>query len=457
MKVLMISTNRESLPDPVAPLGAAYVANALKEAGHEVKFLDLQFAIDLPVAVKDMVRTFKPKMVGLSIRNIDNVSFPQSVSYIPELVGIVKLLKALGVRLIVAGGSGFTMMPVEIMQALDINLGIIGEGEEAMPEIVRRVEYGHAINNMPGLIYRVKGEFIVNPPKHIEDLDLVEPDRMLLENHLYMSEGGAGNIQTKRGCSFNCVYCTYPLVEGRKVRVRSAAKAAAEFERAVKEFGLKHLFIVDSVFNFPIEHAKEFCREVIGRNIDAGWSCYLNPKSVDEELFELMAKAGCKGVEFGTDSGCDEVLAELKKSFKVADIIQASDLCRQAGLPFCHSLMLGAPGETAETVTRTLDLMTELRPNAIIAMLGIRVFPGTAIAKRAVADGVVGEGAVGLKPVFYFSPKLDMNAVSEILGRYGREHANFIMPGIQLRMNEKIRQKLRSYGFTGPLWEYLRG
>jgi len=457
MRVLIISVNRERLPDPVAPLGAAYVASAVKEAGHEVRLLDLQFMPDLPVAVKDMCRTYRPHVVGLSIRNIDNVAFPRSVSYIPDVVTVVRTLKALGVRFIVPGGSGFTLMPEELLDVMELDIGIVGEGEDSFPELLHRIEARVPINGMPGLAYRYKGEFHLNPPKKIYNLDASPaPDRSLIDNVFYLNEGGAGNLQTKRGCSFKCAYCTYPLVEGRKVRMRSPAKAAAEFEVAVKEHGLKHIFIVDNVFNFPLDHAKEFCRELIKRKVDAGWSCYLNPAFVDAELVELLARSGCRGVEFGTDSAVDEVLQALGKGFTSQDIIKSSELCRKAGLPFCHSLLLGSPGETAQTVIRTLETMDRIKPNAVIAMLGVRMFPGTELAKRAKAEGVLKDKTLGLRPMFYFSPGLNIEHILEYLGTYGQEHPNFIMPGIHLRMTEKIRVKLRSFGFLGPLWEYLR-
>ncbi|MGA2192206.1 MAG: radical SAM protein [Nitrospirota bacterium] len=456
MRVLIISTNRENLPDPVAPLGAAYVAAAVKNAGYDVRLLDLQFVVDVQVALKDAVRMIKPHIVGLSIRNIDNVAFPHSISYLPELGSVVRTLKALGIKLIVPGGSAFTLMPVLLLRALDLNIGIVGEGEDSFPELIRRIAAGLPVNNLPGLAYSHGGEYRVNSPRKIPDLDnIAAPDRSLIENSLYMGEGGAGNIQTKRGCPFTCLYCTYPLVEGRKVRMRSPAAAAAEFESAVKDYGLRHIFIVDNVFNSPAEHAKEFCRELIKRDVDAGWSCYVSPGGVDEELAGLMLKAGCKGVEFGTDSAVDSVLAELKKGFTREEIISASRTCADAGLPFCHSLLLGSPGDTADTVAETLDVMDHIRPNAVIAMLGVRVFPGTELAKRAKSEGAIKDDP-GLRPVFYFSPGLDMGRVSEILGSYGRERPNFIMPGIHLRMTDKIRNRLRSYGFTGPLWEYLR-
>src|SRR5512143_322713 len=150
MKVLLVSTNRESLPDPVAPLGAAYVASALKMAGHDVRLLDLQFAPDVHLALKDAYRGFRPHVVGLSIRNVDNVAFPQSVSYVPELAAIVRALKSAGAKLIIPGGSGFTLMATELLGALDLNLGIVGEAEESFPELLKRIEDRLPINGVQG-------------------------------------------------------------------------------------------------------------------------------------------------------------------------------------------------------------------------------------------------------------------------------------------------------------------
>ena len=457
MRVLIISTNRETLPDPVAPIGAAYVITALRSAGHDARLLDLQFAPDIAVSVKEAVRTLKPQVVGLSIKNIDNAAFPHSTSYLPEISAVVKMLRALGVRHIVPGGSGFSVMPAETLRYLGLNVGIVGEGEDAFPELLRRMTGGHPVNAMPGLAYRYKDKFFVNAPRRITHLDVLpEPERAVLDNAMYMSEGGAGNIQTKRGCAYACIHCPHPAIEGRKVRLRRPALAADEFVRTAKEHGLRHIFIVDNVFNHPPEHAKEFCRELIARGNTAAWSCYANPALMDEELAALMVEAGCRGVEFGTDSAVDGVLANLKKGFSADDVLRASKICREAGLSFCHGLLLGAPGETADTVKRTLDAMDVAAPNAVVAMLGLRIYPGTELAKRAKAEGRLMDEP-GTRPCFYFSQGLEMDKVKELLLRYGREHANFIMPGIHLRMTDDLRVRLRSAGFTGPLWEYLSG
>ena len=453
----MVSTNRERLPDPVAPLGAAYVAAALKGHGHDVALLDLQTADDIEAAVREACLAFRPEVAGISIRNVDNVAFPVSVSYLPGQLETVRALKKYGPAIIVAGGSGFTLMPAELLTALGLDLGIVGEGERAFPELLKRISENRPVDDLPGLAFRYKGAVRVNPPVKLARLGgYPRPDRGLLDNAYYMREGGCGNLQTKRGCPFKCVYCCYPLVEGSRVRLRQPVDAADEFESAVKRHGLRHIFIVDNVFNYPPRHAKEFCRELIKRRVDAGWSCYVNPRFMDDELAGLMAGAGCQGVEFGADSADDGVLARLEKGFNVNHLINASRACRDAGLGFCHGLLLGSPGETLDTMRRTLDAVEEMGPRAVVAMLGVRVLPRTRLLRIAVEEGVLKGGRVGLEPVFYFSPGLDKDGALEYLAGYAKERANFIMPGTNLRMTEKIRRTLRAHGFMGPLWESLR-
>ena len=96
--------------------------------------------------------------------------------------------------------------------------------------------------------------------------DFPAPDRSGLDNAAYLEFGGMGNLQTKRGCPFNCIYCTYPIIEGRRVRLRSPKRICDEIESLVK-FGINNLFVVDNEFNFPVEHAQFVCHEIINRKL----------------------------------------------------------------------------------------------------------------------------------------------------------------------------------------------
>ena len=152
-------------------------------------------------------------------------------------------------------------------------------------------------------------------PAWIRELDsLPPPDWEGLDLKKYFSQGGMGNLQSKRGCPFSCIYCTYPLIEGRKVRLRSPAKVAQDAEDLIRR-GVENAFMVDNIFNFPETHARDVCRALVEKRIPLQWSCYAHPSYFSPALAEEMKMAGCTGVEFGTDSGAPQVLAKLGKNF----------------------------------------------------------------------------------------------------------------------------------------------
>ncbi|MEO2169787.1 MAG: radical SAM protein, partial [bacterium] len=207
--------------------------------------------------------------------------------------------------------------------------------------------------------------------------------------------------------------------------------------------------------NMPIRHAKDICEEMIARDLDIEWSGYLNPRFVDEELCELMARSGCKAIEFGTDAGSATMIANLKKEFGIDDLRNASRLCHKYGLRFCHSLIFGGPGETMATVQETLDLMDEVKPTAVIAMTGIRILPGTEMVRIACEDGVLEPDDDLLYPRFYIAPTFEADLIEKVEA-YANTHANWIVPGKGIKTNVAVLQKLRDHKIKGQLWRLLR-
>jgi radical SAM superfamily enzyme YgiQ (UPF0313 family) len=253
MRVMLVSPNQEFLPDPVSPLGLACLASALREAGHEVHILDLCFSADIEASLEEGLRAFPPEIIGLSIRNVDNTAFPLTVSYIDPLRKVVDQLRHLSAAPILAGGSGFTIMPEELLARLDLQMGIVGEGEAST---IRFLAQGMR-DEVPGLIWRKGGKFQAIPPSPSLDIDrLPLPARDLLDLSAYLREGGVCNIQSKRGCAFQCIYCTYPLIEGRGVRLRDPKKVVAEMQELQKDHGIDYFFFVDNIFNYPPPHAE---------------------------------------------------------------------------------------------------------------------------------------------------------------------------------------------------------
>ncbi len=151
MNILIISANREREPYAVSPIGASYVASSLKKAGHEALILDLCFEEDLENAIANAVSSFSPDIIGLSIRNIDNLTFGKSVDYIPSLRSAVEVIKNNTAAPIVAGGAGFSIFPEETLRCLDIEAGIVGEGEQAFVLFADGRQSGRSPETVPNL------------------------------------------------------------------------------------------------------------------------------------------------------------------------------------------------------------------------------------------------------------------------------------------------------------------
>jgi len=445
MKVLLVSPNREQVPDPVFPLGLSYIAAALKKHDHNLHVLDLCFSEDLGNDIRKAVIEFGPEVIGISLRNIDDVAWPKKHSYISEYKKTIDTLRKYTTAPVVLGGPGFTIMPEHFMKFLGADYGIAGEGEKAFPELLSKLE----AKKNSGL-HLLKTPQIFRPRSRLREMDSVVPDRSCFDTDAYYRFGGMLNIQTKRGCHFQCIYCTYPMLEGRSVRMRTPASVADEISDITGKTGIRHFFFSDSIFNYPVYHAEAVCREIIERRISIQWSCYANPAYITEKLAELMAQAGCTGIEFGTDSLVDETLRLMGKNFTFARIKKSSEISRRQGLKFCHFIFAGGPGDDDESVRTNIKRLDEINPDAAVIMAGIRIFQGTRLSEIARED--LGITDIGLDPVFYLSKKItDINSIAEEISK--RRH--WIMPGYEINMYPRLQKRLRERGIKGPLWEEL--
>ena len=448
MKILLISVNRERMPFPVFPLGLAYIAKALSEEGHPMEVMDLCFSQDVSVDLKSTLHRFQPDLIGISLRNLDNLTYPTSVSYLKGVEEVIGICRQDGSSRLVIGGSGYSLASLELLQRLDVDFGIVGEGEEIFPQLVRSLERGDSPSPSPHLL--IKGRPF---PPLIEGgrvFPLQSPDRSFFETHRYLEEGGMGNIQTKRGCPFSCIYCTYPLLEGEKVRLRKTVEAVDEIQH-LEEEGVDYIYFVDDIFNYPPSFAEELCREMVRRKVKVKWSAFVNPSFLSEKLLQWMKEAGCDGIEFGTDSGSPRMLENYKKSFTQEDIIRSSQLCSTLQVNHCHYILFGGPGEDEETIEESFHLMDQLDPTAVIAMLGIRIYPGTALEKISISQGVIRPDSNLIYPYFYISPELG-GRLSEIIQEKALARKRWIVPGLEINITKNLIEQIRKFRIRGPLW-----
>ena len=459
MKILLINSNM--LKPPITPLGLAYVARAASDSGHDVKLLDLNFSEDITGDLSKSIQEHSPDVIGISMRNIDNATMVHSVYFIPTTKEIVDGCKKLSNAPIVMGGPGFSMMPVEIMKVLDTPYGVVGEGERAFVNLLDGIGKGSRDLKIDGVFYKEGDKIIKNKLRNMtsEELDRVPlPARDLLDNKRYLNDGGMGNIQTKRGCDRKCIYCTYHVIEGRRLRFRSPEKVVDEIEILINRYGIDYLHFSDSTFNIPNEHAIAICREMIKRKVKIKWTPYMSPYSPSEELLTLVKKTGCDGIVFGADSVSEKMLESLKKEFTVAEIYKSAELCSKLDIPFSLNLLFGGPGETKETVMETLDNLDRIKPIAVGAMIGLRSYPKTRLSKIALNEGFYGKGEKNLlEPVYYVSPTIDKKWMVDTIQKYAREHENFFIPSSEKGLHtDNLVVEIFRDGIRGPFWEIYK-
>src|SRR3990170_438531 len=286
MKVLLVSANRERFPEPVFPIGPAYAASALLREGWSVRIFDAGMAWNPGPSLRRGIGEFRPDFVGVSLRNVDNAAYPHTRCYLPGHVRIVAEIRASTAVPLLLGGSGFSIFPGELMELLRAEGGEKGPVVHGTLPDLSGVEFPRVADGILPSIgrYRVIG------------------------------------IQTARGCPRECVYCTYPSLEGSGMRFRPPEAVAADMEFLFRRHGKRDFFLVDSTFNADERHMAAVCRAILSAGVPARFSCYLQPGSSDPGLYRLLAEAGCVAVDFGTDTGSERMLEALREGFTGGDI-----------------------------------------------------------------------------------------------------------------------------------------
>ncbi len=446
MKVLLVSANQVTAPYPVYPLGLDYVAAALAPK-HQVQLADMNTLSRADVVA--LLEQFVPEIIGLSLRNIDNTDTTDPRGFIIGYQKVIEILRGATSAPIVLGGAGFSLFPRAIMKALKADYGIIGEGER-MADLLDALETGEKRPVLPGVIL-AKGEERFPPPLAGFEQAHFQHERPLTA--FYIQNGGMLNLQTKRGCPFKCVYCTYPHIEGRRFRFIEP-KAVAQTALALQGAGAKYLFITDSAFNADINHSLAVADEIKRIGLAIPWGAFMAPIDMPEHYFKTMVQAGLTHVEFGTESLSNSVLRAYGKPYGRLQVLKAHQAAIDEGLHVAHYLLLGGPGETAETLETTLTEVDKLVKAAIFIFCGMRIYPHTALYARAVQEGQIDPSMDLLAPVYYQSPDISSNAISQQVKAKRLTHPNWVI-GNGGDETEQILTRLYAHGHTGPLWEHL--
>ena len=479
MNVLLINPNRERMPWPAVPVGLCTVATALARRGHEVDVLDLTFSGNPARATLGRVKQREPDVIAVTIRNIDNCNFELPHFYLEEIREQVLSVarEARPAAKIVIGGSAVNVSPADCFDYLQADYALVGEGELAMVELCEALEGQRPLATVSGLLERGgKADRLLpildtgrigrgEPPRGraiVHDLDDAARSEAWrwVDLRKYAASGGPYSIQTKRGCALKCSYCVYNNIEGHAYRLRSARNVVDEIEEA-REHGVRQVDFVDSTFNLPLYHAREVCEELAVRGLPLELSTMgLNPAGVTPELIQAMKRAGFKNVMCTPESASEAMLKSLNKGFQKHAVVRAAKALREASMPTYWFFMLGAPGETMDTVRETLAFCEEHVPptDMVLFSTGIRVYAGTPLEVTCKEMGWFAADDSLFYPSWFLSPELDLNELYTTLVRAAQAHPNWMTNAetvVSPAMQALLKGTLKVLGYKGPFWQHL--
>jgi len=421
MKILLISTH--SLP--ASPTGLAYVAGALRAAGHEVAVFERLFAADPPGELTARLGEFRPDVVGVSIRlvfgDVLDANAPLGTRHIdlrPQVKQLVDVVQQHSRALIVLGGPGFNYYARHWLEYLGVEYGIRGEGEEAFPRFLQSWAKGEDVSAIPGCVVYRDGRYQHSDPQPVANLDATPlPAYDLLDFARYTGQKVLPAIFTRRGCAFDCLYCPYSKLEGKHYRLKSAQRVLTEAEHVLRHTGGKRILFVDNNFNAPPAHAAALCRAMIAAHADFEWGTGdLRPVGITPDFCNLMADSGCFYANLSIESACDSMLTRMRRGYTVRQVRAALETLGRSRLPFGASLMLGAPGETPETIAETLDVLDEYDiPLGVWVTIGVYLWTDYQdIVAEARQAGLLNDEGQLFRGAVYYSPGLPPAYLAEL-------------------------------------------
>jgi len=418
MRVLLISANREDINMRAWPLGLASVAESTRRSGHKLEILDLMCTEDPEYSIRKVLDNFEPQVIGLSLRNIDTQKMSEPTFFLDGMREIVAVCRGRSSAPIVLGGAGYSIYPSSLLEYLEADMGIQGEGESAFLELIKRFEHGDALYGSPGLYLPKLGR---SGPMRLErNLDnLPLPDVEYFSNLIPHEQDFWLPVQTRRGCPMNCSYCSTGAIEGLTLRKRTPEKVVKWLSQW-RQIGVRQFYFVDNTFNLPPSYATDFVSKLLEADLGASWRCIVYPTRIDPELVRLMAEAGCKEVSVGFESGSTYILNGMNKKFSLDDVRHTCDSLAEFGIKRMGFLMLGGPGETLESSIESLQFADSLNLDMVKITVGIRIYPGTTLAQAAVRDKIIEPTDNLLKPTFYLVPALNgplQNTVKEWMAK----------------------------------------
>lgn len=446
------------------PIILAYVAAILERHGHKVQLLDARVLNLSKEQALEQIKNFQPDVLGFRSETYHFHDALDWVRYLKENLNIP----------VITGGVNLSLYPEETLSHQEIDYGIIGDASESLPKLIKALEYGDDLDDIPGIIYKKNGEIAINRPQEkLAEFDSFPfPARHLLPNEAYYSFISQLKnftiMVTTTGCPFFCTFCA--IHPNTHYRVRSAKNVLDEIELCYKDFGIREIDFFDATFFLPRPRAFEIFEGMKKRRLKIEWSCRTRVDAVDEDVLRRAASVGCRQIYYGIESVNTRVLKAIKKDIKIGQIRQAIKWSKKYGIRSMGFFMVGNPGDTREGVRGTIEFAKGLGLDFIQVCRTIAK-PGTDLDKLMIKENrkdywrehVLGNKIENRLPApwsnlseteiealtkefyarFYFRSKILWNRITQV--KSFRELKNYMTVGLKMLMQ---KSELCSYVLT---------
>lgn len=376
------------------PIGVMSLSSVLKRAGHECVMFDQANPETPNEVIIEEIKRKKPALVGLS--------FLSTTSY-PYAKILARQIRAAEPKVKLAFGGVFASLnaPLVKLQCPEVDFVCRGDGEQLILDLLERRDDPSGVASVTW----AKDGKVVNNPNRVMDRDLDQwpfPDReslpldfvesMPLDVPAVLSLDRFTTMQTSRGCPWSCVFCDIPIFNEGKWRSRSPQHVLAEFKH-LQELGYGSVYFVDDHFLLQPKRIESICKGLCEQGNTIQWGCEGRVDSVAQHLFPAMAKASCRTLMFGLESGSQKMLDRLRKEQTLAEVETAVKNAKQAGIEIVHGFfVVGIPDETAEDMKATFDFAAKL-PLDTFGFNRLCVYRGTPLWQEYVKRGLLNEAA----------------------------------------------------------------
>lgn len=392
----------------VFPIGLAYVASMLGD--HDLLCWDPNVSPNSCLdEFCDRIKKFEPEVVGISLRNIDNpIARVARGSYYPLFASMVRRAKdTLPSCKLVIGGAGFSVFAEHIMRLNpEIDFGVFSEGEKTFPDLLNNLEHPERAKNL--FVRHDESIVFTGREDYVDFASLPLPSRELFDISKYKGRSSIG-IQTKRGCRFECIYCSHQYYMGTRYRMRPPKDVVDEIETLVNEYSIESFYFTDPVFNFPPEHGREICREIIRRKVDVTWEAPFRPDYLNRNYMLEAVKAGCRLFDFSPDGASNNAMRILGKNLDVGSIDKSIKWANEIqGAKVAYEFLYDIPEFNSEHIRGLLHFVPQILSRcreklSYLNLSKMRIYPHTSLYNIALKEEKISEKTDLLFPAYYES------------------------------------------------------